>query len=310
MTARDAGERHARMVLSFLARPGDPVIGVLLRSRTPAEVLAAVTGTCEPRIGGLQTLPGVPGLAAALRTWRQRLGLTPPAARLAAWQAEGLRLICPGDDEWPPRLDDLGDTRPLLLWVRGSTSLRDACARSVAVTGSRAATACGQHMSLQISAGLAGQGMTVISGGAAGVDCKAHAGALAADGLTVAVLGGGLSSRCPRETAMMLAAIGAQGMLVSECPPWHAPDRASLLARHRVTAALACGLVVVEAALRSGTLATARHARDLGRQVMAVPGPFTSVQSAGCHELIREHGAACVRSEHDVIACIERAGAA
>jgi DNA processing protein len=254
MTGRDASERHARIVLSFLARPGDPVIGVLLRSQTPAEVLAAVTGTREPRIGGLQTLPGVPDLAAALRSWRQRLGLVPSAARLAVWQeGDGLRLICPGDEEWPPRLDDLGDTRPLLLWVRGSPSLRDACARSAAVTGSRAATAYGQHMSLQISAGLAGHGMAVVSGAAAGVDSKAHQGALGAGGLTVAVLGGGLSFRYPREATTMLAAIGAQGMLVSECPPCHAPDHASLLARHRVTAALARGLVVVEAALRSGT---------------------------------------------------------
>lgn len=309
MTGRDACERHARMVLSFLAHPGDPVIGVLLRSRTPPEVLAALTGMCEPRIGGLQTLPGVPGLAAAMRSWRQRLGLVPSAARLAVWQADGLRLICPGDEEWPPPLDELGDTRPLLLWARGSISLRAACDRSVAVSGSRAATSYGQHMSRQISAGLAGQGMTVVSGAACGVDSGAHMGALAAGGLTVAVLGGGLSFRYPRETAMMLAAIAGQGVLVSECPPWHAPDRVSLLARQRVTAALAGALVVVEAVPRSGTLATARHARHLGRPVMAVPGPVTSMHSAGCHELIRDHGAACVTSEHDVIAWIERAGA-
>ncbi len=107
---------------------------------------------------------------------------------------------------------------------------------------------------------------------------------------------------------MILAAIEARGVLISECPPWHAPDRVSLLARSRITAALARGLVVIEAALRSATLATARNARDLGRPVMAVPGPVTSVQSAGCRELIRHHGAACVSSEHDVIACIERAG--
>ena len=307
MTAPSAGERHARLVLSFLVRPGDPVIGALLRSRTPPEVLAAVTGTCEPRISALRQLPEVQGLAAALRSWRQRQGLVPSAARLAAWQADGLRLICPGDEEWPPQLDDLGDTRPLLLWVRGNTSLRDACARSVAVVGSRAATADGQHMSLQISAGLAGQGMTVVSGGAAGIDSKAHTGALAAGGLTVAVLGGGLSFRYPRHATMMLAAIESHGAVISERPPVDAPDRASLLARNRVTAALAGGLVVVEAALRSGTLATARHARDLGRPVMAVPGPVTSVHSAGCHELIRVHGVACVGSEQDVIACLERA---
>ena len=107
---------------------------------------------------------------------------------------------------------------------------------------------------------------------------------------------------------MMLAGIGSQGVLVSECPPWHVPNRASLLARNRVTAALARGVVVVEAALRSGTMAAARHVRGLGRPVMAVPGPVTSVQSAGCHELIRVHGAACVTSAADVIAHLDRDG--
>ena len=305
MTARDHGERHARLTLSFVARPGDPVIGALLRSRTPAEVLAAVTGTGSPRHAGLRQLPDVPGLAAALREWRQRLGLLPSPARLAAWQADGLRLICPGDEEWPPQLDDLGDTRPLLLWARGRASLRGACARSVAVVGSRAATAYGQHMSLQIAADLAGHGMTVFSGASSGVDTQAHKGALGAGGLTVAVLAGGLSVRYPRDAATMLATIEAHGVLISECPPVHAPDRTSLLARNRMTAALARGLVVVEAVPRSGTLATARHARDLGRPVMAVPGPVTSVQSAGCHELIREHGAACVTSARDVIGILE-----
>jgi len=306
MTARETGDRHSRLTLSYLTRPGDPVIGALLRSRTPAEVLAVVTG--EARHAGLRQLPEVPGLAAALREWRQRLALLPSPARLAAWQAGGLRLICPGDEEWPLQLDDLGDTRPSLLWARGHASLRDACAQSVAVVGSRAATAYGQHMSLQIAAGLVGQGMTVVSGGAVGVDARAHQGALAAGGLTAAVLGGGLTFRYPQDTTMLLAAIGSQGVLVSECPPWHAPDRSSLLARNRITAALAGGLVVVEAVPRSGTLATARHARELGRPVMAVPGPVTSAQSAGCHELIRDHGAACVSSDQDVIACLKRAG--
>ncbi len=301
MTARDAGERHSRLTLSFLARPGDPVIGALLRSRTPAEVLAAVTGMGGARHDSPRQLPDVPSLAAALGEWRQRLALLPSPKHPTAWQADGLRLICPGDEEWPPQLDDLGDTRPLLLWACGRASLRDACTRSVAVVGSRAATAYGQHVSLQIAAGLAGHGMTVVSGGAVGIDTQAHQGALAAGGLTAAVLAGGLSFRYPRDAAMMLGQIETHGVLISECPPNHAPDRSSLLARNRITAALASGLVVVEAVPRSGTLASARHARDLGRPVMAVPGPVTSVQSAGCHELIRDQGAHCVTSAHDIL---------
>lgn len=143
--------------------------------------------------------------------------------------------------------------------------------------------------------------LPMVLGGAFGIDASAHRGALAADGLTVAVLAGGLSYGYPRGNTGLFAAIAAQGVLVSECPPEQAPTRPGFLIRNRIIAALGAGTVVVEAALRSGALNTARHARELCRPLMAVPGPVTSEQSAGCHELIREYGAMCVTGARDVL---------
>jgi DNA processing protein len=297
----DAAERRARVTLSFLADPGDQILGAALRSRTAAEILAAVTGATDSGEAELTGALEGPSLTRALRRWRARWGQVPTVATVASWQQQGLRLICPADTEWPSQLDDLGDARPLLLWARGTADVRYSCLRSVAVVGARAATGYGKMIGLQLAAALAERGITVISGGAYGIDESAHHGALAADGLTVAVLAGGLSYGYPHGHADLFEAIAAQGVLVSECPPDQAPTRPGFLVRNRIIAALARGTVVVEAALRSGALNTARHTRDLGRPVMAVPGPVTSEQSAGCHELIRNFGAMCVTTADDVV---------
>jgi len=300
----DAAERRARVTLSFLADPGDRVLGAALRSRTAADVVAAITGADDAGEAQLTSTPEELSVIRAIHRWRARCDQVPTVARIANWQQQGLRLICPGDAEWPGQLDDLGDARPLLLWARGAADVRYSCLRSVAVVGARAATGYGRTVGLQLAAALAERGITVISGGAYGIDESAHRGALAADGLTVAVLAGGLSYGYPHGHAGLFDAVAAQGVLVSECPPDQAPTRPGFLIRNRIIAALARGTVVVEAALRSGALNTARHARDLCRPVMAVPGPVTSEQSAGCHELIRDFGAMCVTTADDVLAHI------
>jgi DNA processing protein len=294
-------ERRALTSLSFLADPGDPVLGALLRLRAAEEILAALTASDPELATTLATRQEVPGLRRAAERWRTRVSLLPTAARLAAWEGGGLRPIFAGDPEWPTQLDDLGDARPLLLWVRGSADLRYACLSSISVVGARAATAYGQHVGTELGAALAERGISVVSGGAFGIDSSVHRGALAAEGLTIAVLASGLTSPYPRGHHDLFAAICAAGALVSEVPPDRAPTRPGFLVRNRIIAALSRGTVVVEAALRSGALSTARHARELRRPVMAVPGPVTSDQSAGCHELIREWGALCVTGARDVI---------
>ena len=295
------GERRGRVALSFLTQPGDPVLGAALRTRTAAELLALVTGADA---GGEALLAGETedaALARALPRWRERLGEIPSIGRLAAWQEGGMRLIMPGDAEWPTQLDDLGDARPLLLWARGTADLRLTCVNSVSIVGSRAATGYGQHVAIEMAAALAERDTATVSGGAFGIDASSHRGALAADGPTVAVLAGGLEFGYPRSHSELFLAIAAQGVLVSECPPDQAPTRPGFLIRNRIIAALSRGTLVVEAALRSGALNSARHARELCRQVMAVPGPVTSEQSAGCHELIRDYGAMCVTCAADVL---------
>jgi len=170
------------------------------------------------------------------------------------------------------------------------------------------ATGYGEHVATEMAAALAERGWTVISGGAYGIDSAAHCGALGAEGITVAVLASGLGYGYPKGHLELFSAIAGQGILVSEWPPDRAPTRAGFLVRNRVIAALSCGTVVVEAALRSGALSTARHARDLCRPLMAVPGPVTSGQSEGCHEIIREWGAVLVTGARDVIENVSPAG--
>ena len=294
-------ERYARVALSFLADPADPALGALLASLSPRRILTAVLSGRDPA----SLLPWPPRQEMALRQavarWRTRLDELPSPRRLTAWEDSGFRLVCPGEPEWPTQLDDLGPARPLMLWLRGPADLRFACLRSVSLVGSRAASAYGGHVALEMAADLATDGWAVVSGGAFGIDTCAHRGALVAGGCTIAVLAGGLTFGYPKGNQDLFESIAASGVMVSESPPDRHPIRPGFLVRNRVIAALSRGTVVAEAMLRSGAMSTARHARDLNRPVMVVPGPVTSAQSAGCHQLIRETGATLVTCAADVI---------
>jgi DNA processing protein len=166
VTVASDGERRARVALSFLAKPGDPVLGSALRTRTAAELLALVTGADADGEALLTGEAEGAVLCRAVQRWRDRLGEIPSTARLAAWEQGGMRVIVPGDAEWPTQLDDLGDVRPLLLWLHGTADLRLTCVNSVAIVGSRAATGYGQHVAIELAATLAERGPGVISGGA------------------------------------------------------------------------------------------------------------------------------------------------
>jgi DNA processing protein len=172
--------------------------------------------------------------------------------------------------------------------VRGPLSLRAACERAVAIVGTRAATDYGLNVAGELGVGLAERGWTVVSGLAFGIDAAAHRGALAAGGVTVAVLACGVDVAYPRAHRSLYDQVVVEGLAVSEHPPGAAPQRARFLVRNRLIAALSAGTVVVEAAPRSGARSTARHAGELFRHVMAVPGPVTSTLSAGCHQLLRD----------------------
>jgi DNA processing protein len=158
-------ERFARIALSFVAEPGDPVLGALLRACGPAEAFAVICDGRPQQPAGASGGDGIPRLGRAIERWAARLGAVPAESRLAAWERAGIRVLCPGDPEWPTQLDVLGDARPLVLWLRGSADLRFACLRSVSVVGARAATGYGTHVAMEMAAALAERGWAVISGG-------------------------------------------------------------------------------------------------------------------------------------------------
>jgi DNA processing protein len=269
---------------------------------SPAEVLASIRlGSIPGHAARAMGQAQAAGIRPALARWQSQLPGTSAHAALARHAIGDIRLICPGEPGWPPQLDDLGTARPYALWIRGTADLQVWCDKSLAVVGARAATAYGKHAATCIAADLAGRGWVIVSGGAYGIDAAAHHGALTAGGVTVAVLACGPDVPCPRAHGGLLADIAVRGAVVSECPPGRQPSRLRFLARNRIIA-LARGTVVIEAAERSGTLATARHASDLNRPLMAVPGPVTSATSACCNRLIRDQRAACVTSAAEIIA--------
>ncbi|MFI9051280.1 DNA-processing protein DprA [Streptomyces sp. NPDC053427] len=270
--------RTARAALTRILEPGDETAGRWLRQLGPEALWSALCGDTDPPQGA--TPDKIAGLT--LRAAR-----ADPAADLAAVAALGGRFIIPGDQEWPGQLDDLGDARPIGLWVRGPANLRFWALRSVAVVGARACTEYGAHLAATLGAGLAERGWAVVSGAAYGVDGAAHRGALAADGATLAVLASGVDYAYPRGHTELLGRIGEQGLLAAELPPGAHPTRSRFIQRNRVIAALTRGTVVVEAELRSGSLVTARRAAALGRFTMGMPGPVTSGLSAGVHQLLR-----------------------
>ncbi|MEV6025165.1 DNA-processing protein DprA [Streptomyces sp. NPDC052036] len=271
-------EHLTRIFLTRVVEPGDETAGRWLREYGVEEVARRLRGA-GARLPGVSDKRWAGLLARAARA--------EPERDRAAARAAGVRFLYPGGAEWPAQLDDLGDARPIGLWVRGQPGLRLWALRSVAIVGARACTEYGAHMAATLSAGLAERGWVVVSGGAYGIDGAAHRGALAAAGATVAVLACGVDQPYPRGHAGLITRIAEQGLVIGELPPGEHPTPSRFLVRNRVIAALTRGTVVVEAAHRSGSLVTARAAQRLGRFTMGVPGPATSALSAGVHELLR-----------------------
>jgi DNA processing protein len=207
------------------------------------------------------------------------------------------RVVPLGSAAYPPRLLQLTDPPPV-LFLRGDLTLLEPPA--VAVVGSRAATAYGRRTATRLAEALARSGVVVVSGLALGVDGEAHQGALAAGGGTIAVLGSGPDVAHPRAHIRLFREVIARGLIATEFAPGTLALAHHFPRRNRVMAALAHAVVVVEAAERSGALITARHALDLGRDVLAVPGPIDAPTSAGANALIKD-GARPVFGADDVL---------
>lgn len=202
-----------------------------------------------------------------------------------------------GDARYPANLREIV-APPEWLYVRGRLAEEDALA--VAIVGSRAATPYGLAAAERLAADLAARGVTVVSGLARGIDSAAHRGALRAGGRTIAVLGSGVDVIYPPENRRLADEIESHGAVVSQFEPGTRPLSGHFPARNRVIAGLALGVVVVEAAEKSGSLITAGLAGEMGREVMAVPGLLTSAQSVGAHRLIQD-GAALIQGWEDVV---------
>lgn len=306
--------RAVRACLSWLVEPGDERLTELLAAHGLFDTLNWIYGH-----------PYDVTLRAEVRRTVPTAQLPGEATRaVEAAERAGAQVVISEDADWPVRLADLAatdlvpatrsaDAAPaaLCLWVVGRPSLGAVLQRSVTVVGSRAATPYGVHVAADLAHDLTGRGWTVLSSVGYGIDTAALRGALAADGTTVALLPAGVDRPYPLANAVLFDRIADRGSLVSTWPPGTEPTRTRFQANHRVLAALSCGTVVVEAAHRGGALTTLAQAIALGRPAMVVPGPVTSVTSAGCHQALREHREVrAVTTAADIIHDIDAAAAA
>lgn len=286
MSTRDK-DLLARVAMSNAVEPGDRRLAALLAETSAAELIERPeTWLFENELHRYMTA------SSASRVLDQAL-------------AAGITPIIPGDTAWPAQLadienaDPLAPSQPLMLWARGDVSLLSA--QSVAITGARASTAYGEHITTEIAAELAGQEFAVLAGASYGVDGAAHRAALTAGGKTVAVLASGVDRAYPAGYRELIERIAVDGCVVSETLPGTAPTRWRFIMRGRIIAALASAVVIPEAGVRSGALSVAQLAHGMARPVGAVPGPVTSAASAGCHMLVQQGTARLVADGADVL---------
>lgn len=281
-------ERRARIALNKVSEPMDTRIASLVQERGVVAAWEQVSG----------------GHGRDQERYAARVADLDLDRALHAADRLGIRILVPGDLEWPTGLDELL-LPPLCLWVQGPADLARSAARSASVVGARLATSYGEAVAQEISYDLAARGFCIVSGGAFGIDAAAHRGALASDGVTIAAMAGGVDRLYPAGNRDLLEEIVRTGAVLSESPPGSSPQRHRFLARNRLIAAMTPGTIVVEAGIRSGSLNTARNAELLNRIVAAVPGPVTSTSSVGTNELIRSGIASLVT---DAAECAELLG--
>jgi len=233
-------------------------------------------------------------LADAVAGWENSIDLSRELRRI---NEEELTLLTQEDALYPKLLKEIHDP-PIVLYVRGQLTEKDH--NGIAIVGSRHATQYGLSTAKKMAFQIAYSGYSVISGLARGIDTAAHEGALASKGRTIAVIGAGHGKLYPPENAALAEKIAQQGAVISEFPVDYPPDKQSFPLRNRIVSGWSCGIVVVEAPTRSGSLITAQQAADQGRTVYAVPGNIDRPSSHGCNRLIQE-GAKLIMDGADVL---------
>lgn len=285
--------REALVALNMIEGVGPVRLRQLLEhfGDAPSVLRASASQLQQVRNLGAET-------AAAIARWEQDVDL---AGELKRIQDFGCRIVTQADPEYPDLLRQIYDP-PIVLYARGSLTERDR--NAVALVGSRMVTHYGLEAARKLAYQLAYVGVTVVSGGARGIDTAAHQGALAAKGRTVCVLGTGINLIVPPENKDLFERIAEQGAVLTQFPFNRKADRQSFPIRNRIVAGMTLGTVVVEASLVSGALITANFATEYGRQVFAVPGRIDSPQSRGCHDLIKRGAKLCEGAE-DVLSEFE-----
>jgi DNA processing protein len=236
--------------------------------------------------------------AEAISHWEKSIDLAGELKRISDFNC---KILISSDENYPAMLREIYDP-PIVLYVKGEISARDK--NSVAMVGSRQTTHYGIETARKLAYQLAYIGVTVVSGGARGIDTAAHQGALSAKGRTICVLGTGINLIFPVENAELFERISANGAVITQFPFNRPADKQSFPIRNRIVAGMTLGTVVVEANLTSGALITANFATEYGRQVFAVPGRIDSPRSKGCHDLIKK-GAKLCESAEDILSEFE-----
>ena len=229
--------------------------------------------------------------AEAIATWEKTIDLAGELKRISDF---GCHVLIQSDENYPASLREIYDP-PLVLYVKGELTAKDK--NAVAMVGSRSTTHYGIETARKLAYQLAYVGVTVVSGGARGIDTAAHQGALAAKGRTVCVLGTGVNIVFPPENKDLFARIAENGAVITQFPFNRNGDKQSFAIRNRIIAGMTLGTVVVEADLHSGALITSNFATEYGRQVFAVPGRIDSPRSKGCHDLIKKGAKLCEGAE-------------
>jgi DNA processing protein len=291
---------------SLLCEPGDQMAGMLRRNLGTEESLFEIR-RAKSALEIATLLPEDPfrapnfisTLEDSLECWTRRLNIVNVDKSLEVIQTLGGSVITADSKHWPKGLLDLGDAAPAVLWFVGKRNVLDN-SKTISVVGSRIASSYGLEITQDIVHSAVSKGCVVVSGGALGIDAKAHSSALETNGQTIAVMAGGLDRLYPPRNLDLFDQIKHSGLLISEMPPGTAPARWRFLQRNRLIAAMGKATVVIEAGFRSGSINTAGHANELDRPVGAIPGPINSTRSAGCHRLIRERRAELISTPADL----------
>ena len=316
----DYGERCAMAEVMRLSEPGDRLLTALVDAYGAVAVMELIRGDTTKLLTAVYELSRHHEIQLAhhnafklCERWHSRVPECHGPAELKNMARKDARLVIPGDEQWPEGFSDLGLERPLGLWVRGTGDVGKLCDRSIAIVGSRAADASGLHLSKTFAWECISHGISVLSGGAEGIDAAAHASALrCADSPmvgSVAFMAGGVDRWYPQSNSELLTALASRYAVVSESPPGRSAMRHRFLLRNRLLAAASQVTLVVQAGWRSGAINTAHRAAELLRPVGAIPGSVHNAAHAGCHRLIREGAAVLVTRPDEVLELISFAAA-